>query len=68
MTEGVSFHKALKQLISLDERVWLTANNNLNSSRRVGKATSPATLYHTHSMELVMKGQNNNITMDDPER
>jgi len=34
----------------------------------VGKATSPATLYHTHPTELVMKGQNNNTTMDDPER
>jgi len=68
MTEGVSFHKALKQLTSLNERAWLTANNNLNNSRRVGKATSPATLYHTHPTELVMKGQNNNTTMDDPER
>jgi hypothetical protein len=34
----------------------------------MGEAKSPATLSHTHSMEQVMKGQNNNITMGDLER
>jgi hypothetical protein len=66
MTEGVADSiKHESNQPSFNERACLSW---LQSTQQQQSRWSQITLSHTDSLESIMKGENNSINMDDPER